>query len=313
MPKEKSPDPVRKHPPVTPDSTIHDVISHPAFRGFGRFILPLDRGTADLRMPLSRMGTLLPYHSHVNLEKAVEIINRMVEEAGTGRQIFYSFYSGKQKRQDASRENTGLFFFRGKPGAPFAVICPGGGFSYVGSIHEGFPHALELSRKGYNAFVLQYRTGSGAWACEDLAAAISYIFRNAVSLNVGTADYSVWGSSAGARMAAAMGSCGPSSFGYQGIPGPGAVIMAYTGYSGYTGEDPPTFVLQGEQDGIAGLAAVSRRVQAMKRVGVEVEYHTYKNLGHGFGLGTGTEAEGWTAHAIRFWEAYMSHAGSSSL
>lgn len=224
MPKEKSPDPVRKHPPVTPDSTIQDVISHPAFRGFGRFILPLDRGTADLRMPLSRMGTLLPYHSHVNPEKAVEIINRMVEEAGTGRQIFYSFYSGKQKRQDASRENTGLFFFRGKPGAPFAVICPGGGFSYVGSIHEGFPHALELSRKGYNAFVLQYRTGSGAWACEDLAAAISYIFRNAVSLNVGTADYSVWGSSSGARMVAAMGSCGPSSFGYRNERGVGSAV-----------------------------------------------------------------------------------------
>ena len=45
-------------------------------------------------------------------------------------------------------------FFRGRPGAPFAVICPGGGFSYVGSIHEGFPHALALSRMGYNAFVV---------------------------------------------------------------------------------------------------------------------------------------------------------------
>jgi hypothetical protein len=30
------------------------------------------------------------------------------------------------------------FFFRGKPGAPFAVIAPGGGFAYVASVHEGF-------------------------------------------------------------------------------------------------------------------------------------------------------------------------------
>jgi hypothetical protein len=79
----------------------------------------------------------------------------------------------------------------GEPNAPFAIICPGGGFSYVVSIHEGFPHALEMSKKGYNAFVLQYRVGGADVACEDLAAA----------LRVDTKDYSVCGSSAGARMA----------------------------------------------------------------------------------------------------------------
>lgn len=42
---------------------------------------------------------------------------------------------------------------------PFALIFPGGGFAYVGSLHEGFPLADALSRKGCNAFVLHYRTG----------------------------------------------------------------------------------------------------------------------------------------------------------
>ena len=59
------------------------------------------------------------------------------------------------------RENTGLFFLRGKPGAPFAVIAPGGGFAYVGSVHEGFPYAVEISNRGFNAFVLKYRAGHG--------------------------------------------------------------------------------------------------------------------------------------------------------
>jgi len=68
----------------------------------------------------------------------------------------------------------------GKPGAPFAVISPGGGFSYVGSVHEGLPYAAAISKKGYNAFVLRYRAGSGGpIATQDLAAALSYIFRNA--------------------------------------------------------------------------------------------------------------------------------------
>jgi hypothetical protein len=49
----------------------------------------------------------------------------------------------------------------------------------VGSVHEGFPYAIALSQKGYNAFVLQYRVGGERIACEDLAAALSYIFKNA--------------------------------------------------------------------------------------------------------------------------------------
>jgi hypothetical protein len=72
------------------------------------------------------------------------------------------------------------------------VISPGGGFSYVGSVHEGFPYATEISARGYNAFVLRYRAGfGGAVATEDLAAAISYIFRNAKALGVGAWDYSL--------------------------------------------------------------------------------------------------------------------------
>ncbi len=39
----------------------------------------------------------------------------------------------------------------------------------------------------------------GRIATEDLAAALTYIFRNADALGVTTADYSLWGSSAGAR------------------------------------------------------------------------------------------------------------------
>jgi hypothetical protein len=33
-----------------------------------------------------------------------------------------------------------------------------------------------------------------------------------------------------------------------------------------------------------------------------VEYRRYHNVGHGFGLGVGTSAEGWISEAIRFWK-----------
>ena len=36
-------------------------------------------------------------------------------------------------------------------------------------------------------------------------------------------------------------------------------------------------------------------------MGTDVEYRKYRGVGHGFGLGVGTSAEGWIADAVRFW------------
>ena len=143
---------------------MRDLLNHPSFAGFGRLIMPWDNRAYDENMPLSNLGSLLPYHSHVRPEIVVGGLNHMIEEASTGKSIFYDFYTETEKKERPEKRNTGLFFLRGKPGAPFAIISPGGGFSYVGSIHEGFPYAQEISRKGYNAFVLRYRAGRGAVA-----------------------------------------------------------------------------------------------------------------------------------------------------
>jgi acetyl esterase/lipase len=293
---------------LTIDASIRDLLRHPAFAAFGPLLLPWDDRAYDENMRLRDIGALLPYHSHVNPGDVVTALNRMIDDAGNGKTVFYEFYTRAQKQQQPSRENTGLFFFRGRPGAPFAVISPGGGFAYVGSLHEGFPYAAAISKKGYNAFVLRYRAGQGgAIATQDLAAAILYIFRNAEMLGVSTDGYSLWGSSAGARMAAAIGSHGVAHFGGDNLPKPSAVVMAYTGHSGVSSDEPPTFVVVGEHDGIAPPSAMERRIATLRRAGTEVEYHKFNNLGHGFGLGTGTSAAGWIDDAIRFWEKFMKH------
>jgi acetyl esterase/lipase len=284
-------------------STLGDLLGHRAFTGFAHLILPWDDRVYDEDMRLDRIRSLLPYHTHVDPETVTGALNRMIDDADDGNTVFYRFYTDAQRREEPARSNTGLFFFRGRPGAPFAVISPGGGFSYVGSVHEGFPHAAAISSKGLNAFVLRYRAGyGGTVATQDLAAALSYIVSHAEMLGVGTDGYSLWGSSAGARMAAAIGSHGVASYGGGDIPGPSAIVMAYTGHSDYSSDEPPTFVVVGEQDGIAPPAVMERRVEALRRSGAEVEYHRYENLGHGFGLGTGTSAEGWVFEAIRFWQ-----------
>ena len=170
---------------LTVSNTVKDVVEHEAFAGFGQFILPAERRYDD-DMPLADVASLLPYHNYVTGERAVETINTMIGYVNEGNRLFYDIYSEADKQADARKNNTGLFFFRGEPGRPFAIVCPGGGFSYVGAIHEGFPLAIALSRMGYNAFSIQYRTGGAQVACEDLAQAIDFIMRHGFGLGIGT-------------------------------------------------------------------------------------------------------------------------------
>lgn len=81
----------------------------------------------------------------------------MKSHAENGDVIFYDIYTDEEKAADPTKEDTGLFFFKGNPGERFAVCNAGGGFAYVGAMHDSFPHALELSKMGYNAFALIYR------------------------------------------------------------------------------------------------------------------------------------------------------------
>lgn len=232
-------------------------------------------------------------------------VNHLIDDANNGKTIFYSFYNETQKKQDPNKNNTGLFFYRGDPGAPFAIICPGGGFSYVGSLHEGFPLASEISTKKLNAFVIRYRIGSGRWATEDLAHAIRFIFEHANALKVDTKNYSLWGGSAGARMVGNIAYYGVGAFGAGNYPKPVTAVIAYTGQSLYDKSFPATFITVSADDWIANVSTVERRVQNLRNVDVTVSYERYKNAGHGFGLGTGTDAAGWLYNAVDFWETQM--------
>jgi acetyl esterase/lipase len=93
-------------------------------------------------------------------------------------------------------------------------------------------------------------------------------------------------------MAAAIGSYGASRFGGANLPKPATIVMAYTGLSDTSSNEPPTFAVVGENDAIAPPAVMERRVAALRRSGTDVEYHKYPNVGHGFGVGIGTTAEG---------------------
>lgn len=282
----------------TVDTPISDVMRDPVFGDYGRLIFPVD----DWYYSGDTLGNLhLTYYSNIVPEETVEIANYMKKHAALGDTIFYDIYTEEEKAADLEKEDTGLFFFKGNPGERFAVCNAGGAFAYVGAMQDSFPHALELSKQGYNAFALIYRPGAQT-ACADLARAIQFIFEHGEELEVNTDGYSLWGGSAGARMAAWIGSYGTASFGADDLPQPAAVIMQYTGLSEYSENDPATFVTVGESDGIANWRTMKRRLDGMSTLGIDTEFHSYPGLSHGFGLGTGTVAEGWIDEAIAFWQ-----------
>lgn len=84
------------------------------------------------------------------------------------------------------------------------------------------------------------------------------------------------------------------------IPQTSAIIMQYTGYGSVSRQDGATYACVGTNDGIASWCAM----QNLSTLGIPTEFHAYDGLLHGFGLGTGTVAEGWLADAVRFRESW---------
>lgn len=111
--------------------------------------------------------------------------------------------------------------------------------------------------------------------------------------------------SAGARMAAWLGSRGTGAFGEKSCPRPAAVVMQYTGLSEVTGDEPPTYSCVGTDDGIASYRTMQERTRRIRAQGTDAEIEVFDGLPHGFGLGEGTVAEGWLDRAAAFWESQM--------
>ena len=283
----------------TRDTKVVDVIAYKNFDGFGRLIFPL-RGV-DKNLTLKNLDEALIWYSEVNPDKTVEIVNYMREKSDAGEKIFYDIYTADEKLSDPRKNDTGLFFFRGRPNGKVAICNAGGGFYYVGAMHDSFPHALELSKRGYNAFALIYRPDAQL-ACEDLARAIAFVHEHAAEFQVDVKNYSLWGGSAGARMAAWLGSFGTERFGEKFFPRPAAVIMQYTGLSEVYGNEPPTYNCVGTNDGIASWQTMDARIKKIRANGTPAEIEIFNGLSHGFGLGEKTVAQGWIDRAINFWQ-----------
>lgn len=323
---------------IRPDMSLKEIAGAPEFSGYEFMVgeMPGIPGRLISNIKLETMCRLTKTWNAQSLADGMEYLARQVRK----KKVFYDFWTQEEKKADPSKEMTGLAALTVSGKAKFVVICAGGGYASVCSMAEAYPIAQELNRKGYAAFVVQYRVGKDAAApnpMDDLAQAIRFILRHADEFQVDTRDYAIAGFSAGGHLAASMGT---EQLGYihYGLPKPGALFLAYPvvtmgekthkgsrknllgkshtrdlelirKYSvekQITSSYPPSFVWQFEQDNAVPIENTRMLVKELNQKKIENVYETFLGTAHGVGLGKGTVAEGWLDHAVRFWESRFS-------
>ncbi|MCR5141209.1 MAG: hypothetical protein K6C68_01560 [Ruminococcus sp.] len=96
----------------------------PVFGDYGRLIFPVNSGY----MSGNTLGSLrLTWYNNTDSNKTVEIVNYLKNHAEAGETVFYDIYTDAEKAADPAKRDTGLFFFKGDPGAKFAIVNAGSG------------------------------------------------------------------------------------------------------------------------------------------------------------------------------------------
>ena len=218
---------------------------------------------------------------------------------------------------------------------PFAIICPGGGYSMVCSFVEGLPYAKRLNAQGYSAFVLYYRCRKKARypaPMDDLVRALRDILSRADALDLETEGYSVWGSSAGGHLAASFGTEAMGYVNYH-LQKPGALVLCYPvvtmGEKTHLGSRynllgetpdgdmialtsverqitpayPPTFVWCGDADRTVDPENSRMLAAELEKNSIPHRLVEYPGVDHGVGLGKGLACESWFEEAVTFWES----------
>lgn len=316
-----------------------DVLRMPCLQPFRDQLLLGPKGSPQNplynRLTMDQLGRLTPAWSHAGL---AEGLNFAIAQAEAGQMQNLPLYDSPALAEDPTCAEAKLLFLPGKAGAPYVVIAPGGAYINVAIAVEGLPVAARLHKMGYTVFLLQYRCGRNGRLPKpfyDMQASLRYITAHASELGVDPSGYAVMGFSAGGHVAASTGTV---NFGWRaaGLPKPAAIILGYPLVSlaernlavncfiyTYMGRQwrtslpptyildymdqkyPPTYLWQCQDDHLlsfqANAVAFARKAKAL---GVPCRFRPVERGGHGLGLAENSQAQGWLAEAVAFWQAY---------
>ena len=282
-------------------------------------------------LPMEKMVQMHMMQDQPSIIHGFNFLREKIQAGG----CLHNIWDDAQRAADPRKVQTGLYAFP-VPGAKrFLLIVPGGGYYNVCSFVEGFPFAKRCNELGISAFVLQYRTFSGAHypnPQEDAAQAVRYILEHAEAFDLAGTDYAVCGFSAGGHLAASF-AVEQLGYGRFGVPKPQAVLlgypvitmtdlthdgsrqnllaedanddklrMLYSVEKQVTAAYPPTYLWNCEADDVVPAENSAMLESALRKCGVPVIHEIFPGTTHGWGMGDGTPAQGWFERAIAFWE-----------
>ena len=222
----------------------------------------------------------------------------------------------------------------------FCLLLAGGGYGAVCTMGESLPVAARLNELGMDCFCLNYRTatpdsmihGLMPKPLDDIASALRYI-RNHFT----DAPYLMTGFSAGGNACALWGTAHLGSRAYslekprglllgyplisllnmpsspvkdyfmQGLFGTGHNLTVAEEYSAHLHVDPeypPVYLIRAQDDVTVPARDTELFDGAMTKAHVRHVVEVISAGGHGFGLGSGTPAEGWVDRALT-WISHM--------
>ena len=266
-------------------------------------------------------------------------LQRLLDIGKMEENFIYNVYSEDEIEESPAKKHVKLFHFPAA-GKRFVILAAGGGYGAVCSLPEAFPVAAKLNELGITAFCLNYRIGPPNLfpkPMEDLAAAYQFISKNAESFGINANEYAVCGFSAGGHLTASWGT---KELGFRkyNLPAPEILLLNYPllafwrtirklplplqkmmlrGYlgKGYSKkmcqpynidenideEFPPVYLIQAENDDTVPIWNSEEMVEKLKNQQIPYLYEHPEEGGHGYGLGSNTDAEGWVERAVEFW------------
>ena len=198
------------------------------------------------------------------------------------------------------------------------IVCPGGGYHILAWDLEGTEVADWLNKKGYAAFVLQYRVpDKKAGALQDVQRAVRIIKQDASKFGIDPEKVGVMGFSAGGSLAARASTnfnrqtYSPADMADSLSCRPSFAMLIYPAYLDQgpefsltpelklSSDVPPIFIFQTSDDQYGNSALVM--AQSLRNAKLSVELHLLPAGGHGYGLRPGNfAAETWPALAEKW-------------
>jgi acetyl esterase/lipase len=175
---------------------------------------------------------------------------------------------------------------------PAILIFPGGGYTHLAIVKEGYKIAKWLNDNGIAAFVLKYRLNMED-ALEDAQRALSYVRTNAKQFGINPDKIGVMGFSAGGHLAVNLSTHFIKNIMNDNIDSvsckPDFQILVYgylidTFLKDLTKDNPPAFLVHAADDQRVNVELSVNYFLALKKLGVPVEMHIYEQGKHGFAL-----------------------------